>query len=453
MSQIETLSDRDHAAQVLRLGLPLVGSHLAQIAIHLTDSVMLGRYSVEALAGQALGSTMFFVIFIVGSGFALAVMPMVARAHASHEPLQVRRVTRMGLWISMAYAAVLIPVLYMSESILRAIGQTDAVASVAGAYLRLAGWGLIPALLVMVIKSYLSALERTQIVLWVTLAAVALNIAINWLLIFGNLGFPELGVRGAAVASVMVAAASALALMLYAAGMQAGHDLFGRFWRPDWAALRDVARIGAPIGLTNLMESGLFAAATVMMGWLGTVQLAAHGIVLQISAVTFMVHVGLSNAATIRAGQALGRRDGPGLRRGGLVALVLSGVAALGAVALFLSLPQQLVGLFLGSDVPDRGAVLAAGVVLMFGAALFQVVDGAQIMALGLLRGVQDTVVPLVLAVICYWGVGISASYVLGFVFDFGGLGVWLGLALGLLLAACFLLLRFFLYSGRGVSA
>ncbi|QYX55843.1 MATE family efflux transporter [Roseovarius sp. SCSIO 43702] len=450
---IELLTHRAHASKVLRLGLPLVGSHLAQIAIHLTDTVMLGRYSVEALAGQVLGATFFFVIFIVGSGFALAVMPMVARAEAAQDAREVRRVTRMGLWISVVYGLVMVAPLWWSEPLFRAMGQTEAAATTAGAYLRIAGWALVPALLVMVLKSYLSALERTQIVLWVTVAAVLLNIGVNWLLIFGRLGFPELGVRGAAIASLAVNVAASGALAVYAAWMRKGHDLFARLWRLDGQALLGLIRVGAPIGLTNLAESGLFAASTVMMGWLGTVPLAAHGVVMELSSITFMIHLGISNAATIHAGQAIGRRDAANLRRGALTAVALSGCVALAAVAAFLAFPHELVGLFIGEKVPDRAAVIEIGALLMIGAGLFQVMDGAQIMALGLLRGVQDTVVPLLIAVLCYWGLGISASYVLGFTLGYGGIGIWLGLAIGLAGAATLLMLRFLRWSGRYARA
>ena len=443
---------RTHAGPILRLGVPLVGSHLAQIAIHFTDTVMLGRYSVEALAGQVLGATLFFVIFIVGSGFAWAVMPMVARAEAEGDVTGLRRVTRMGLWASVVYGALVMPALILSEGMFAALGQTPEAAAIAAEYLSIAGWAMIPMLLVMVLKSYLSALERTQVVLWVTVAAVGLNIVVNYLLIFGNWGVPEMGVAGAAVASLAVAVGSTLVLALYALRVRPRDALFARFWRPDWSALGQVGRVGLPIGLTSLAESSLFAASTIMMGWLGTIPLAAHGIVLEIASITFMIHMGLSNAATIRAGQAMGRRDGRELRRGALVAVLMSAAVAAVAIAAFLIWPEALVGLFLGTYVPDRDAVLATGAVLMLGAALFQFFDGAQIMALGLLRGVQDTTVPLILAVICYGLLGIPASYLMGFTLGLGGLGIWLGLTMGLVLASTCLLARFFFWSGRGIS-
>ncbi len=445
----QPLTYRQHLRAVLGLGLPLVGSHLAQFAITLTDAVMLGWYSVEALAAEVLGGTLFFVLFIMGSGFAWAVMPMVARAASSGEEAQVRRVTRMGLWASALFALACLPVTLGSATLFLMMGQDPGTSALAGDYLVIAGWGILPALLVMVLKSCLAALERTGVVLWVTLAAVALNILVNYALIFGNLGMPEMGVRGAAIASVSVNLASMLVLAIYVQRSMPEHTMFARLWRPDWEALAQVFRLGWPIGITNLAEVGLFAASSVMMGWLGTLQLAAHGIALQVTSVIFMVHVGLSNVATVRAGQAQGRGDGPGLRNGARVVLAVSGTVALCTVALFLGLPDLLIGLFLDPADPARDAVIAIGRTLLAAAALFQVVDAAQVMSLGLLRGVQDTRVPMVIAAFSYWAVGVPASYVLGFTLGFGGPGIWLGLALGLALAGVFMLWRFWGWSVR----
>jgi len=444
---------RQHARAVLGLGLPLIGSHVAQYAINLTDALMLGWYAVEALAAEVLGGTMFFVFFIMGSGFAWAVMPMVATAEASGEQAQVRRVTRMGAWASILFGIAVLPVMLWSEPLLLAIGQAPTVAALAGDYLGIAGYGILPALLVMVLKSYLAALERTQVVLWVTVAAVGLNVVINYALIFGNWGMPELGVRGAAIASLFVHTGSLVALVVYAARATPEHTLFQRLWRPDWEALARVFRLGWPIGITNLAEVGLFAAATTMLGWLGTLPLAAHGIAMQVSSVVFMVHLGLSNVATIRAGQAFGRGDGAGLRAGAQVVLGVSGTVALLTVVLFLTVPEVLIGLFMNPAEPDRAGVIAVGTGLLAAAALFQLVDAGQVMALGLLRGVQDTRVPMIIAGVSYWLVGVPASYVLGFTLGLGGVGVWLGLAVGLACAAVFMLGRFWTWSARYVAA
>ena len=319
---------RQHASAILGLGLPLIGSHVAQFAITLTDALMLGWYSVEALAAEVLGGTLFFVLFIMGSGFAWAVMPMVASARAAGNETQIRRVTRMGAWASILFGIATLPLMLLARPIFEALGQDPDIAVLAGQYLSIMGWGILPALLVMVLKSYLAALERTQIVLWITLAAVGLNVVINYALIFGNWGFPELGVRGAAIASLMVNIASLVAMVFYAARAQPDHALFQRIWRPDPEALAQVFRLGWPIGITNLAEVGLFAASSIMMGWLGALPLAAHGIALQVTSVVFMVHLGLSNVATVRAGQAHGRADAVGLRDGAAVVLVMSGLVA-----------------------------------------------------------------------------------------------------------------------------
>lgn len=434
---------RDHSRAVLRLGLPLIGGHVAQFAIHLTDTVMLGWYSVAALAAVVLGGTYFFVIFILESGFAIAVMPLVAEADAAGDETTLRRATRMGMWLSVIAAFVALPLFWFSEAILLALGQAPDVAATAQEYLRIAGWGLVPALLVMVLKSYLAALEKTRVVFWVTVAAAVANGLVNYALIFGNWGAPELGVVGAAIASLVVQVISLAGVMIYAAVVLPEHTLFARLWRPDWEAFAHVFRLGLPIGITNLAEVGLFAASSLMMGWLGTIQLAAHGIALQLASLTFMVHLGLSNAATVRAGNAIGRKDAEHLAKGAQVAILMSFATAVCAVVVFLSYPEFLLGLFLNPDEPNRMVILTAGVALLYMAALFQIVDGAQVMALGLLRGVKDTRAPMIIAAISYWIIGVPCGYVLGFSLGWGGVGVWLGLVVGLTAASILLMWRF----------
>ncbi|MEM6637086.1 MAG: MATE family efflux transporter [Pseudomonadota bacterium] len=438
-----------HLRSILAIGLPLIGSNLAQFAMQFTDTVMLGRYSVDALAALTIASSFFFALFIVGSGFALAVIPMVASAQAACEGRQVRRITRMGLWASFAFAVLTLPALYWSEAIFLSIGQEDTVAHLAQVYLRIAGWGMIPALIVMVLKSYLAALERTAIVLWVTVAAAVLNVPLNYALIFGNFGFPELGVSGAAIASVAMHLMSMVCLALYVQRVTPEHAIFQRLWRPDMDGLKSVFRLGWPIGITSLSEVGLFTASTIMMGWLGTIPLAAHGIALQLASATFVVHVGLSSAATVRAGQAFGRRDELDLRKGGHTAIALSAVFALVTVILFLTLPEPLIRFFLDPLEDRRFEILAVGTVLLAMAAAFQTVDAAQVMALGLLRGVQDTLVPMIVASFSYWVIGAPISYLLGFVLGYGAIGIWAGLVIGLLFAAVGLMGRFWLKSAR----
>ncbi|MCX8508670.1 MAG: MATE family efflux transporter, partial [Rhodobacteraceae bacterium] len=319
-----------HARTLLTLGLPIIGSHLAQMLLHVSDTVLLGWYGVDALAAVVLGSSMFFVVFILGSGFGIAIMGMVAAALGRGEETQVRRETRMGLWLSILYAFLTLPLFWWSGPILLALGQKPGVALLAQDFLRIAGLGMMPALLIMVLKSYLAALEKTQLVLWVTLTAVLVNTAIAWIFIFGHLGAPELGVRGAALASLASQILTFLLLALYAALSEGSRQfrLFQRFWRPDWSIFLRVLRLGLPVGLTGLAESCLFVAASVMMGWIGTVELAAHGIAMEITALSFMVHLGLSNAATVRVGRAEGEGSVTNSARAGAGTLGSSSSAA-----------------------------------------------------------------------------------------------------------------------------
>ncbi len=443
-----------HARAALILGLPLIGSHLAQFAIQIVDTIMLGWYGVEALAAVVLAGTFFFVLLIMGSGCAWAVMPMVASASEAGDDTRVRRVTRMAFWASGIIGLLVMPLLWWSEPLLLAMGQEAGLSAVAQDYLRIAGWGLFPALGIMVLKSYLSALELTRVVLWGTLFAAVLNGLLNYVLIFGNFGAPELGVRGAAIASLTVQLASFLALAIYAAKALPEHTLFQRMWRPDWDALREVTRMGSQIGLTSLAEAGLFSASTVVMGWIGTLELAAHGIALQIVSAFFMVHIGLSNAATVRAGRALGRKDEAGLRKGAWAITSISLLFGVLSVLIFLGLPHQMIGLFLDPNELLREDILRVGTSLLAVAALFQFADAAQVMALGLLRGVHDTKVPMIIATISYWVIGMPMSYLMGITWGYGGEGVWMGLVIGLAVAGVFMSWRFWTQSSRiGTSA
>ena len=441
--QSKFMSYPSHARAVTTLGLPLVGGHLAQIAIGVTDTVMLGWYGVDALAAVTLASSYFFVLFLMGAGFAFAVMPMVATFDAEDDEISIRRVTRMGLWLSLAYAVVIMPFMIWSEALLLLMGQTETVAADAQNYLRIAGYGMFPWLVAMVVKSYLAALERTQVVFWIAVLATLCNGLINYALIFGNWGAPELGIAGAATASLVTQAIGMVGIVAYALYVLPHHQLFVRFWKADWEMLSRVFRLGVPIGFTGLSETGLFAATAVMMGWLGTVPLAAHGIALQCASITFMLHLGISNVATIRAGNAYGRGDRDHLARGARVVFIMSLITAVLTSVVFLVWPEPLVLVFMQSSEPARDQIVAIGVGLLAMAALFQLVDGAQAIALGLLRGVQDTTVPMAIAAISYWVVGMPCSYIFGFVLGYDGIGVWMGLVLGLACAAILLSARF----------
>jgi MATE family multidrug resistance protein len=442
-----------HIRATLAIGGPLIGGQLALTLISLTDTVMMGWYGVEELAAVTLGASFFHVIVILGMGFALAVMPMVAAASSNGDSVQVRRVTRMGLWLGLAFGVLSLPMFWFSGAILLSLGQEPSVAADGQLYLRIAGLGIVPAVLALVLRSHLSALERPRVVLWAWLGGAALNGAMNWVLIFGNLGAPELGIAGAAIASVGTHVLILLILAIFAARARglADYALFERFWRSDWAVFFDVFRLGWPISLTLLAESGLFVGTTIMMGWIGTTELAASGIALQIISVTFMVHIGLSSAATVRAGLAWGKGDRENLRLAAVAALSLSAAMVAFTIALLIGFREGLVGLFVGPGDPLRPAIVALGAQLLIVAAIFQLADAAQVMALGLLRGVQDTRIPMIYAVVSYWLVGMPCAYVLGFTLGWGATGIWWGLVVGLMLAGGLMIWRFWAGPARQV--
>ena len=440
-----TLSWAGHTRATLALGVPLIGAQLAQIAIGVTDTVMIGWLGAPELAAAVLGAQAFFLFFIFGTGFSLAVMPLAAQAHGRDDVRGLRRSVRMGMWVILLYSAIVMVPLWMTESILLALGQPPETAALAGDYMRVAQWAMAPSLMIMAFRSYLSALERAQVVLWATVAGTIANAFLNYMFIFGNFGAPRLEVVGAAVASVGTATVTFLLLMLYTVTRRdlQRYELLVRFWRPDWQAFFEVLRLGWPISATILAETSLFAASSIMIGWIGTVELAAHGIALQLASIAFMFPLGLSGAATVRVGNAYGRGDWVGLGRAGSVAIVLAVVITLSLAAVFWIFPEALIGLYLDRSNPDAIEVLRHAVPLLVVAAAFQTVDGLQAVGAGLLRGLKDTKVPMVYAVVSYWAIGMSAAYLLAFYWDLGAVGVWWGLAIGLLLAAVLMNWRF----------
>ena len=454
-----TLSLAEHVRRTLVLGLPLVGAQLAQILVNTTDTVMLGWLSTEALAAGTLAMQLYFVLFIVGIGFAAAMVPVIAAAIGEEEAAkeasgdasdhdettrEIRRATRMGLWVLILISALFMVPLWFAGPILRALEQPPEVIALAVDYLAIAQWSLPPALLLIGLRQFLTALERAQVILWITLFTLVVNAVLDYALIFGRLGAPRLEVEGAAWATV---GSNTLALLVTAAWVRyrpdlAVYSIFTRFWRPDWAAFRRILRLGWPIGLALLAEAGLFAVSTLMMGRLGTVPLAAHGIALQLASIAFMIPLGLSQAATVRVGNAAGRHDRTAVARAAGAAYICGLGLAVTSGLIFLLFPEPLIALFLEDNV-DAAQVVAIAVPLVFMAGLFQIADSSQVIGIAVLRGMQDTAVPMVIALVGYWVIGVPAAWVLGLELGYGGPGVWSGLVVGLTLTALAFAWRF----------
>ncbi len=434
---------REVAAQV-RIGLPLVIASIGQVAIMTTDLLMLGWLGPEALAATALALSVFHPVMLLGIGIGSAVTPLAAAALARRQVREMRRVVRQGLWAAVPVSLLALPALWWIGSAFTAIGQDHGLSLEAQGYMRGVVPGLIAILVWNVLRCYATALERTRTVLAVTLAGIPLNAFLNYGLIFGAFGLPRLEVVGAGIGSSLthLVLALAMALIVLTRHPFRRHHILGRLWRPDWATFRTIHRIGIPIGLFILVEVGIFAGSAQIMGYVGTLQLAAHQIAIQLASITFMVPLGIGQAVTVRVALAHGRGDRAVVRTAGLAGMALAaGFMSCTALAFWLA-PGPLIRPFLDGG-PEAPLVLAFATTYLAIAAVFQIVDGLQVTAVHALRGLQDTRVPLVVAAIGYWVLAFPAAVLLALATPLEGRGVWLAFAFGLALAAVMLIRRF----------
>jgi MATE family multidrug resistance protein len=430
----------------LALSWPLVLTNLAQNALTTTDVILMGWLGADALAAGALGTNLYIALLIFGIGLVSATSPLVAEelGRRRHAVREVRRTVRQGLWSAVTIAVPLWLVAWQGEWILLALGQEPALAAAAGAYVRSLMWSLLPFLFYLVLRSYLAALERPGWAMVVVIIAVPVNLGLAWLLMFGKFGLPRLDLVGAGIATTLSSTLMFLGLVLVITldRRLRRYHLFGRFWRADWGRYRALWRIGVPIGLTLAFEVTIFNAAAFLMGRIGAGELAAHAIALQIASLCFMVPMGVGQAVTVRVGRAYGAGDPDGVTRAGWAAFAL-GVGFMVFTALLMVLvPRALVGVFLDLGEPKNAPVVAFAVSFLFLAALFQLADGAQAVGAGMLRGLQDTRMPMIYAAVGYWGIGLPVAAALGLGTSLGGVGIWIGLALGLTAVALLMLWR-----------
>lgn len=431
---------------MLALGWPLVLTNIAQIALTTTDVIVLGRVSAEALAAGALGVNLYLAILIFAIGLITATSPMMAEAivRRLHVVREIRRTFRQGLWSAVMITVPAWIVLWHTEAIMLAFGQEAQAAADAQTFMHMLQWGFLPTLGFIALRSFVAALQQPKWALVVTGITILFNIAANWVLVFGHLGLPEMGLRGSGLATTL----SNLFLFVSFALVAIYHrkfrryHLFGRWWRADWPRFAKLWRLGVPIGATMAFEITVFNAAVFLMGQFGTAALAAHTIVIQIASVSFMVPMGLSQAATVRVGQAYGAGDRDAITRAGWTAFALGvGFMALMS-ALMLLAPLALIGAFIDVGDAANAAVVELAISFLFFAAVFQIADGAQGVAAGMLRGLQDTRMPMIFALVGYWGFGMPLSLLLAFTLGFGGRGIWIGLAAGLLAVAIVMVWR-----------
>jgi MATE family multidrug resistance protein len=438
----------------LALAWPLILANLTQQVIQATDVLLMGRLGATQLAAATLALNLTFTFNLLMLGLVIASSPMMATAlgQRSNAVRDVRRTFRAGLWLIVAMLPPYWVILWHVGDLMRLFGESADLARQGQTFLRAYMWCTAPWLLFQLLRNFVSALERPRVVLWLSLGGIALNALLSWSLIFGHFGLPALGLVGGGTGSTLtwlIMCGALVAVALSDRQFRRFH-LLGKWWRFDGQRTMSMVRLGWPIGLTMALEMGVFALAAYFMGWIGAPAVAAHAVALQLAALTFMVPLGLGQSATVRVGLALGRCDEAGITRAGWTAWVL-GVAFMGAMALVMwSIPRQLVTLFL-SDVPANAAVIALAVSFLRVAAAFQLVDGAQVIGAGMLRGLHDTRWPLLFALVGYWVVGLGIGSWLAFAQDWKGVGIWVGLASGLAAVAALMLVRWIMRDRLGL--
>jgi MATE family multidrug resistance protein len=432
---------RSETKATLALGLPLIGSQLSHIAVTSTDVLMMGWVGPEALAAGALGFNVYVVLFVFAMGVAYAGGGPMAQALGAGRPGEIGYLLPQALIATTVVALPLALVLSQCRSILLLLGQTEENAHAAGDYALALAPGFLLSNWFITFRVFLATYGHTRFVLAVALLSIPLNALLVYALLLGRLGAPNLGLLGAGIATSLVGLAGFVAVVGYILAVPKLRRHLKFPWRPDRDRLGQLFRLGLPIGTTLALEVSLFSAAVMLMGILGVAELAAHQVALQWASITFMIPMGLAQAATVRVGLAAGAGDFVAARRAAYVNLMLANGFMACAALVFWFVPGPLVGIFIDGRTAPAVAGLAAGFLAV--AAVFQLFDATQAVGAGALRGLKDARVPMLIAGFGYWLVGFPIAALLGFALDWRGFGIWVGLAIGLLVAAILMVWRF----------
>ncbi|MDB2525230.1 MATE family efflux transporter [Mariniblastus sp.] len=434
---------RKEVKELVIVAVPLVLAQVAQNTISFVDTIMVGRLGKEALAGIAIGSTLFQFILIVLSGVIIGVSPIVSQATGAKDDDLCGRATRQGLWIGVLLFTPAFLLYRNAYPLLIWFNQSPETALASSEYLKAISWGLLPALWIMGLRGLLEGKSNTKPIMVISLIGVALNVFANDALMFGHYGLPKLGLVGTGYASSLVYGLVFLAFSVYVSLQYSDLQIFSKLRRPDFSTLKEVARVGGPIGMTLAFEAGMFGAAAFAMGTIGETQLAAHQIALQTASISFMIPLGLAIATSVRVGQAIGAGSPHRAEVAGHAGMLLCiGVMSISGLIFWL-LPLPIIGMYIDIDVEANAPVVAYAISFLALAALFQVVDGLQVAASGSLRGIKDTKAAMALTLVSYWLVGCVVGAYLCFGAKLEGVGLWIGMTSGLATAAVLLTLRF----------
>ncbi len=429
--------------QLLLLAAPLVAAQLAQITTSFVDTLMVGQLGNEALAGIAVGSVVFMFVSIILSGVVLGVSAVVSQSTGGGDHATCGRAVRQGFVLAVVMWLPAMVLFWNMEPLLLWFQQPENTAHSSSRYLRAISWGLLPSLCAFSLRGLLEGKGNTRPIMGVMVVGVLLNIFANDTLMFGRYGFPELGLVGTGYASSIVLTSHLVMLGIYANWKYPELGLFSFRKIFDTSMIRELLRVGGPIGISLGFEASMFTAAVIAMGTLGEQPLAAHQIVMQAASVSFMVPLGIGIATSVRVGQKIGAGRPEEARLAGFVGMTLAGTVMIIPALVFLSTPRIIIGCFIDPALEENLEVVRYASRFLAIAGLFQVVDGIQVAANLSLRGLKDTAVAMVLTLISYWGIGCSAGLMLAFWLDWGGVGIWTGMTAGLAAAACLLALRF----------
>ena len=428
---------------LLLLGIPMAAAQFVQFLVFFFDTAMIGRISPEDVAAAALGTVIYFALWMLGSGPVNAVTPMVAQALGADQnsTQDARRSVRMALWVVFLMTPFIILALAATEPLALFLGQDPVVAEKAGAYVLVLGPGLAFALGTMALRNFLAALEKTLIPFVLVSIVTALNIGLNYILIFGNFGAPRLELVGAGIASSL---SYIFGFFLFIAYIRLdaranSFQIFQNFWKSDWPRFKEVVALGWPISLTTFFEGMLFNACVIVMGVIGVMEQAAYQIALNVVALAFMLPWGLSMAGAVRIGLAEGAKDKAAIRRCAGVTMVAS-IFVIMAMAIPVALwPDMITSLYLEMDKAENAKAIALVIGFLPIAAAFMLFDSIQVAANQLLRGLKDVTWPMIFTGISYWVIGFPVAFILALKTNIGANGVWYGLMAGLITASILL--------------
>lgn len=431
--------------QIAKLSYPIIIGQIGIVLMGVADVVMIGKIDATNLAAAGLANSVFFLISMIGLGTLMSVSSLVAQEKGAGHNNECAHLFRSGIIAAIILSVLISTVLFLLAANFSVFKQNYEVTFLAQKFLHLLNAGTLPLLLFVAAKQFSDGLSITKPSAYITMSALLLNIFLNWVLIYGNLGFEKMGLMGAGVATLIsriMMAASMIGYILW--HKQYKHFIHLKEKINGNNSLKDIFRIGLPSGFQYFFEIGAFSAAGIIIGWIGKNEQAAHHIALSVASVTYMIATGISAAGSIMVGDSLGRKNKADIIRSGKAALI-AGALFMGSCALILStFGKLIIGFYI-----NESEVASFATYLLLIAAFFQLSDGIQCVSLGILRGIEDTKIPTVITIIAYWVIGIPVGYLLAFSFGLSLYGVWIGLLAGLTFSALMLSLRFIKMSRR----